>query len=149
MLIIRYVERLCAFVYIFCRNFISTYNIFAVLTDKAMLSEEEKEFLRYWGENREKEKKSFRQLLIGLPLGLVFTLPILLNFMSGWYKRAAMIRNSSFNPLVLIVAVVVIGCFFAIFNKKHQWDMREQRYRELKVKEEKEQMQRSDTVPNQ
>lgn len=109
-----------------------------------MLSEEEKQFLQYWEVNRDKDKKAFRQLLIGLPLGLVFTLPILLNFMSGWYKRAAMIRNSSFNPLVLIVAVILIVCFFAIFNKKHQWDIREQRYRELKVKEEKERMQRSD-----
>ncbi|MBX3239330.1 MAG: hypothetical protein KIT80_18755 [Chitinophagaceae bacterium] len=103
-----------------------------------MLSEEEKAFVKYWEENRDKEKKTFRQLLIGLPLGLVFGLPILLNFMSGWYKRAAMIRNSSFNPLVLIIAIIIISCFFAIFNKKHKWEMREQRYRELKLKEESE-----------
>ncbi len=108
-----------------------------------MLSEEEKSFLKYWEENRDKEKKLFRQLLIGLPLGLIFTLPILLNFMSGWYKRAVMIRNSSFNPAVLIVAVIIIVCFFAIFNKRYQWEMKEQQYRELKSKEDKDRMQRS------
>lgn len=109
-----------------------------------MLSEDDRLFLQYWSANREKEKRSFRQLLIGLPLGLIFALPILINFLSGWYKRAAMIRNSSFNPTVLLIAIAIIACFFAIFNKKHQWDMREQRYKELKIKEEKERMQRLD-----
>jgi hypothetical protein len=37
-----------------------------------MLSDEEKTFLEYWEKNREKEKKSFKQLMIGLPLGLLF-----------------------------------------------------------------------------
>ncbi len=128
---------LCKLPELYCRL-----NIFAVLT--VMLSEDDRLFLKYWEENREKEKRSFRQLLIGLPLGLIFALPILINFMSGWYKRAAMIRNSSFNPLVLLIAIVIIACFFALFNKKHQWDMREQRYKELKTKEEKDQMQRLD-----
>ncbi len=114
-----------------------------------MLSEDDRMFLKYWEENRGKEKKSFRQLLIGLPLGLIFALPILVNFMSGWYKRAAMIRNSGFNPLVLVIAIIIIACFFAIFNKKYQWDMREQRYNELKKKKEKDLMQRLGQNENQ
>lgn len=97
------------------------------------MTDEEKGFMLYWEENREKEKKTLRQLLIGLPLGLIFTLPILLNLFSGWDKRAAMIANTKLNPVVLIVAVLAIACFFAIFNKKHRWDMNEQRYNELKA----------------
>ncbi|MGN6439799.1 MAG: hypothetical protein ACTHMM_24955 [Agriterribacter sp.] len=101
-----------------------------------MLTNEEKAFIEYWEQNRLKEKRTFRQLLIGLPLGLVFTLPILINFMSGWYKRADMVGHTQFNPAVLISAAVIIVVFVAIFNKRHRWEMHEQRYLELKAKAE-------------
>jgi hypothetical protein len=47
-------------------------------------------------------------------------------------------RNADFNPGVLLVALLLIVGFVAIFSKKHQWDMREQQYRELLAKQEKE-----------
>lgn len=103
-----------------------------------MLNNEEKAFMLYWEQNRLKEKKTFRQLIIGLPLGLLFTLPILVNFMSGWHKRAEMVGRVQTNPTVLICAVIIIGSFFAIFNKRHKWDMNEQRYRELEFKQKKD-----------
>jgi hypothetical protein len=99
-----------------------------------MLTEREKEFIEYWEQNREKEKKTFRQLLIGLPLGLVFAIPILLNFSSNWYKRANMWArgHSDDNTVtVLVIAVILIAVFVAIFSKKHKWDMYEQQYQEL------------------
>ncbi|MBX2924036.1 MAG: hypothetical protein KF746_17690 [Chitinophagaceae bacterium] len=101
-----------------------------------MLTDEEKSFMIYWEQNRLKEKRTFRQLLIGLPLGLIFTLPILINFISGWYKRADMVGRAQFNPAVLISAAIIIAVFFAIFNKRHRWEMNEQRYLELKSKAE-------------
>lgn len=103
----------------------------------AKMSEEEQNFMLFWKENREREKKTWRQLLIGLPLGLIFTLPILINLFSGWDKRAAMVANTQANPVVLITAVLGIASFFAIFNKKHRWDMNEQRYNELLEKSKK------------
>ena len=103
-----------------------------------MLSDEEKAFLHYWKTNREKEKKTWRQLLIGLPLGLIFTLPILINLLSGWHKRATMEANAEASPGVLISAILVIAAFYAIFNKRHKWDLNEQRYNELKMKEKKQ-----------
>lgn len=103
-----------------------------------MLTDDEKRFLEYWKENRDKEHKWTRQLMVGLPLGLVFALPILLNYISGWYKRADMIAHSQFNPSILIAAVLIIAVFVAIFNKKHKWDQHEQRYLELKAREESE-----------
>lgn len=102
-----------------------------------MLTDEEKRFLAYWEANRAKEKRWTNQLMFGLPLGLLFGLPIIMNYLSGWYKRATMIGNSQFNPNVLIVAVVGITVFVAIFNKRHKWDQHETRYRELKQREEK------------
>ncbi|MCC6287611.1 MAG: hypothetical protein IT249_06975 [Chitinophagaceae bacterium] len=101
------------------------------------MTEEEKDFMIFWEANREKEKNTWRQLLIGLPLGMIFTLPILVNLFSGWNKRATMVANAQINPVILIIAVLAIASFFAIFNKKHRWDMNEQRYNELKTKKEK------------
>jgi uncharacterized membrane protein len=105
-----------------------------------MLTQQEKDFIQYWQQNRDRQKKTFRQFLIGIPVGLLFAVPIFINFTSGWYKRAAMVSNTSeFNPLVLLIALLLIVAFVAIFSKKHQWDMREQQYRELLAKQSKEQ----------
>lgn len=104
-----------------------------------MLTQREKDFIVYWEKNRDKQNKTFRQFLIGIPIGLLFAVPIFINFTSGWYKRAAMISNTSdFNPMVLMVALLIIIGFIAIFSKKHQWEMREQQYRELLAKQSKE-----------
>ena len=90
--------------------------------------------MAYWEENRLKEKKLLNQLLIGLPLGIIFAVPILLNLFSGWYKRADMEANTQLNPIVLIAAVLLIIVFVAVFSRKHKWEMKEQYYRELDVK---------------
>jgi len=108
-----------------------------------MLSEEEERFIIYWEEHRDVEKKTIKQWLVGLPLGLLFGIPIIINFFSGWYKRASMdlnsrLTNNQFNPLVLIVAFLLIVSFVAIFSKRHKWEMHEQKYRELIAKKEKE-----------
>lgn len=101
-----------------------------------MLSEEEKAFVNWWKTNRDREKKLLRQWLVGLPLGLLFGVPVLINFFSGWYKRADMevnsqLSNHEFSPLVLLIALLLIISFVAIFSKRHKWEMNEQRYKEL------------------
>ncbi|MBS1915528.1 MAG: hypothetical protein JST87_04575 [Bacteroidetes bacterium] len=103
-----------------------------------MLTEDEERFILYWEQNRDRQKRTFRQLLVGIPIGLLFAVPIFVNFVSGWYKRADMVSNTQeFNPAVLLVALLLIIGFIAIFSKKHQWDMREQHYRELLAKRSK------------
>lgn len=103
------------------------------------LTEEERKFIAYWEKERLRQKKIFYQFWVGLPLGLLFALPILVNFLLGrfWYRRADAVGNSQFNPMVLVVAVVGIAVFVAIFQKKFKWDQQEQRYQEFKAKEEK------------
>ena len=104
-----------------------------------MLTQREKDFIVYWQKNRDRQKRVFWQFLVGIPLGLLFTIPIFINFASGWFKRAAMVANTGdFNPLVLLVALAAIIAFVAIFSKKHQWEMREQEYRELMDRQAKE-----------
>jgi membrane protein YdbS with pleckstrin-like domain len=104
-----------------------------------MLTEEEKEFLIYWEKNRKREKKTLRQFFFGLPIGLFISAGIILSLDLNWYPRANMVANASLNPYVLFIAVIAIAIFTAIFYKKHQWDMKEQHYRELLYKKEKEQ----------
>lgn len=102
-----------------------------------MLTEKEETFIIYWEKARKRQKKLFYQLLVGLPIGLLFGFFIIMNFYAGWYKRADMIANSRFNPIVLYVAVVIIAVFFAIFSKKFQYDQLEQKYKELLHKKSK------------
>ena len=102
-----------------------------------MLTPKEEAFLEWWKANRERQKKLLYQLLVGLPFGLILGVVIIANFFSGWYKRAEMIANSSFNPMVLYLAAVLIAVFFAVFSKKFQWDQQEQRYKELMFKKQK------------
>lgn len=105
-----------------------------------MLTESEKRFLEYWEANRLREKKINKQLLLGLPIGLLFAVPVLILLFSGrfWYQRASMEANSQSSPVVLIIAIICIAVFVALFYKRHQWDQREQHYLELKAKEQEE-----------
>ena len=97
-----------------------------------MLTQQEKDFVRYWEQNRLRRKRVFRQFLVGIPIGLLFAIPIAISLKSGWDKRAVLEANSpDFNPLVLLFALVLIIAFTAIFFQQHKWDQYEQRYREL------------------
>jgi uncharacterized membrane protein len=103
-----------------------------------MLSDQEEAFLAYWAANRDKQKRTFRQFLLGIPLALLFVIPITMNFFSGWYKRATMMRGTQdFNPGVLLLALILIVVFIAIFSRKFKWEQNEQRYTELLAKKEK------------
>ena len=103
-----------------------------------MLSDHEEAFITYWAANRDKQKRTFRQFLLGIPLALLFVIPITLNFFSGWYKRATMMRNTGeFNPGVLLLALILIVVFIAIFSRKFRWEQNEQRYIELLARKEK------------
>ena len=102
---------------------------------KKTLSEAEKQqYIEYWEKNRLREKKFLNQLLIGLPLGILFAAPVLLNLFSRWYKRADMQANAQMNPVVLLIAMLLIIVFIAIFSRKHTWEMKEQQYREFIAK---------------
>jgi hypothetical protein len=104
-----------------------------------MLSKEEDKFIVYWEKNRLRRKKTMRQFLLGIPAGLLIVVPIVINFGSGWYRRANMEANSDdSSPMVIFVALLLIVGFTAIFWQKHQWDQFEQRYRELLARRDRE-----------
>jgi uncharacterized membrane protein len=102
-----------------------------------MLTKEEKDFISYWEINRIPRKKVMNQLSVGLPLAVLLVVAIFVNFFSGWYKKAEMVRNEavqSYNAsliLVLLAACILIVLFITIFSVRHNWDRHEQRYNEL------------------
>jgi hypothetical protein len=113
-----------------------------------MLTQQDKDFIRYWEANRLRRKKIVRQFLIGIPIGLLFVIPIVINFSSGWYRRADMEAHSAdFNPVVLLVALLLIVGFTAIFYQRHQWDQYEQHYQELLARRIREESADPTTPP--
>jgi hypothetical protein len=101
-------------------------------------SVDEQKFLTYWEQNREREGRLMVQLLFGLPYGILFSIPILVNFLLGrfWYKRADAVGLSQFNPIVLIFAVLIISVFIALINRRFRWEKLENQYLELKARHE-------------
>jgi hypothetical protein len=101
-----------------------------------MLSEKEKAFIKYWEENRVKEKSILRQLFPGLPIGLSLGAAILLLLDSGWYERANMVAQSQSSPVILFIGIAGIVVFTSFFYKRFRWEMNEQAFKELKIKDE-------------
>ncbi|MBA2499909.1 MAG: hypothetical protein H0V30_09310 [Chitinophagaceae bacterium] len=101
-----------------------------------LLSSDEERFIEWWEKNRDNRKKSFRQLMIGLPMATVFVVAILFNFFAGWYKRATMMINTQSSSLILVLLIAGIGIvvFYSIFSMRYKWEMNEQRYQELQAK---------------
>ncbi len=104
-----------------------------------MLSAEDKSFISWWEQNRLKEKKLLKQLMIGLPLGFAFGFPVLLSVMfRGWYKRMPYVSGTQLT--VILIAVLLIVVFYATFRMQFKWDMHEQHYKELKEKLQQEEV---------
>ena len=105
-----------------------------------LYTDDEKKFIEYWEQNRERQASLSYQLLFGLPFGFLFSIPILINFLLGrfWYKRADAVGMSQFNPVVLIVAILIISIFIALLNRKFRWEKLEQQYLELQARKQDE-----------
>ena len=104
-----------------------------------MLTPDEEKFIEYWETNRLSRKKVLKQLYVGLPFAALLVIAILVNFLSGWYKRADMeIRKHSSLILVVVIAGIAIVVFTTVFSVRHKWEMNEQFYRELLAKKTKE-----------
>jgi hypothetical protein len=107
--------------------------------DLHMLSDRETAFMRYWETAREKQRTVSSRLLNGLPVAILFSLPILLLviavyiFSPSWYTKISQSIGSAFIPVVLAVFLCIL--FFSFFRMQYKWEMNEQLYQELKYKE--------------
>ena len=102
-----------------------------------MLSNEDKGFIEYWEQNRLHKKKYWRQLSIGLPLGVALGGAILVNIYSGWNPAGSFLKYNAERLFVVLIAVLLIIIFVVIFSARHRWEMNEQHYKELRSKENK------------
>ncbi|MGZ5247903.1 MAG: hypothetical protein ACXWV5_12630 [Flavitalea sp.] len=102
-----------------------------------MTSEQEKEFIQYWEEVREHQGKLRTQLFSGIPIGLMFAVPVIIILITSrfWFKRADMVANAKLDPLVFGIAIFLITVFVAVFYKRFQWEQKEQQYQEFKVRQ--------------
>ncbi|MEP6711621.1 MAG: hypothetical protein ABJA37_04350 [Ferruginibacter sp.] len=104
-----------------------------------MLSDKELSFIEYWEQNREPQRGFISKLTRGLPMAIIFGLPIILSvavvyfFFPDWYTK---ISNTTSGTLVtLVIAVVLVILFFSYFRMHFKWEMNEQAYLELKYKQ--------------
>ena len=110
-----------------------------------MISEKEIAFLRYWEQNRDREKTFASKLTRGFPMAILFGLPIILLvlvvriFIPDWYMKMSDTSPGMFITAVLAMIGVVL--FYAYFRMQYKWEMNEQLYKELKSKENKSNIQ--------
>jgi glucan phosphoethanolaminetransferase (alkaline phosphatase superfamily) len=104
-----------------------------------MISEKDLAFLRYWELNREHENNFLSKLSRGLPMALLFGLPIILLvvvvriFLPDWYMKVS--ANSPGAFLTAVIAMVMVVLFYEYFRMQHKWEMNEQLYQEIKAKQ--------------
>jgi hypothetical protein len=99
-----------------------------------MLTQQEKDFVRYWELNREREGRWPHQLLSGLPLGICFGVPVLISFIfRSWYKWLPYVSNDEL--LFIAIGVLCIILFYAFFRSQFMWDRKQQQYLEIKARE--------------
>jgi hypothetical protein len=123
-----------------------------------MLTEKEKQFIIYWPTARLRESTFKHKLLAGLPMALMFALPILIFFAAvkiffpSWFtvashKQAEIVtaelpekfmKLSSGDMMAAFIAVLIVVLFFSYFRMHYKWEMNEQLYQELKNKEKKQ-----------
>jgi len=93
--------------------------------------------MTWWEENRLRKKKIWRQLSVGLPLGVAFGAAILVNIYSEWNTAGSFLKHNGQRLVIVLAAVVLIVVFIVIFSAWHRWDMNEQHYKELEAKKGK------------
>lgn len=107
-----------------------------------MLAEREEQFLIFWEKERLKQNGVIARILAGLPMAMLFGLPILILILAiyiyfpEWYTK---ISNTSTGTFVtIVIAVILCIIFFSYFRMSYKWELNEQIYQELKTKANKE-----------
>ena len=103
-----------------------------------MLSERDKQFLQSWEKERDGFSTISSKLLRGLPMAMLFSLPVILFifvvyiFFPDWYYKISQTSPGAF--ITVVIAVILCIVFFAYFRMHYKWEMNEQLYKELKSK---------------
>lgn len=104
-----------------------------------MFSEKELSFIQHWEKVRDHEKLFLTKLKNGLPMAMLFGLPILLLlvgvyfYLPEWYTKVSGAASGEISTLLIAVCLIII--FFSYFRMHFKWEMNEQLYLELKSRE--------------
>jgi uncharacterized BrkB/YihY/UPF0761 family membrane protein len=107
-----------------------------------MITAKERQFIAYWEREREWRSKFSNKLLSGLPMAMLFGIPIILSivvvyfYFPEWYTKISNTSPGMF--ITVIIAVLIAILFFSYFRMHYKWEMNEQLYKELKNKENKQ-----------
>jgi uncharacterized BrkB/YihY/UPF0761 family membrane protein len=99
-----------------------------------MLTERETAFITYWKTHRDPHNTLASKLLRGLPVAIMFGLPIILFILAvyiyfpDWYAKLSNTTSGSF--VTIVVAVIIAILFFSYFRMHFKWEMNEQLYKE-------------------
>ena len=122
-----------------------------------MLTDKDRQFIIYWEKVRLKESSFSHKILSGLPMALIFGLPVLFFlatvkiFFPAWFTTAShkqtdvvvpgltekFMKVSAGDITTAFIAVEIIVLFFSFFRMHFKWEMNEQLYKELKAKAKK------------
>ena len=106
-----------------------------------MLSEKELKFLQDWEQKRENESSFTSKLTRGLPMALMFGLPMLFSiafvffFSPEWYTKIS--QRAAGSSVMILISVFLFILFFSYFRMHFKWEMNEQLYQELKNRQKK------------
>jgi hypothetical protein len=106
-----------------------------------MITEKENIFLQYWETNRVSLSTFSSKVARGLPMALLFTLPVILFiaviwlFFPEWYMKISKTSPGMF--ITAIFALFLVTLFYAYFRMQYKWEMNEQLYKELIFKKGK------------
>ena len=95
--------------------------------------------MKHWEMVRESEGRFMSKLVRGLPVAMLFGLPIILSLIAvyvlspEWYSKISQAASGILGTL--IIAVIITILFFSYFRMHFKWEMNEQLYRELKSKQ--------------
>lgn len=108
-----------------------------------MYLQKEIDFMNHWEMVREKESRFMSKLGRGLPVAMLFGLPIILSLIAvyilspEWYSKLSQAASGVLGTLVLAVIITIL--FFSYFRMHFKWEMNEQLYRELKSRQKNSQ----------
>ena len=107
-----------------------------------MLTEKDEVFINWWEKERERLSSIQAKLIAGLPMAVLFCIPILLFvtavylFFPEWYTKISSRLPGSI--ATIIIAVIVCILFFSYFRMQFKWESNEQHYLELESKAAKQ-----------
>lgn len=102
----------------------------------ATLTEEEKNFIRFWEKEGTRRKKWTYMLMNNLPKGMIFSAPIAIFFFFEAGKHKGIITHGDL--ILIMIGVFLIAVFYSVFSGYVRFDRYDSHYKILKMKQNRD-----------